>query len=490
MSPFTVDKVMNDIQQTLDAIHLTAAKKKTKKARQKANRNKPSALLTLPAELLEIIASMVHQQSPKSLANFNLCSKTLYTLSLPMLRKEVVWKMNTWKNVQGRCNGYPPGWQFVESPWFWKGLFDTLPAEEVYLGSDDIVRARFPELKAVVRTEASKNVEVPKAVWLTIPYANSRQSTTTASPVAKIIGMAYRAWHIASSASAFVPRFVALYEAVDRGFIEAYISGKPWRKNMKQQGPDIRRFTPTTLRDFAFNADATLEVDTIFSKRSLDFHILSDFRQQDQVGRLLRGHRIWQLFHLVQHHFETSKLTFVVEGGFIFPEVGVWLQTVCIGSRSQKHFSSYENQDPNDLHLERQARLAAENESGETQVEVRPFVLEAILQVPLDTDGFVAESLELQQVLLRKVQQHGAISDGTTIPAYFPVKIEISDLGDPSLPPPSCKHVEIDFESAETRRVVLISECFPGGCDHKGYRDGQLMPPAEQNRWKDRMRAT
>lgn len=75
---------------------------------------RPATLLTLPARLLKNIAHLVRQHSLGSLANFNVCSKTLYAISLPILWKEVVWKINMWKYVQSCGEGHPAGWQFVE----------------------------------------------------------------------------------------------------------------------------------------------------------------------------------------------------------------------------------------------------------------------------------------------------------------------------------------------------------------------------------------
>ncbi|KAJ9099152.1 hypothetical protein QFC21_004031 [Naganishia friedmannii] len=368
MSPSSIDKEMDDVQRSFDAIQLNdtaEAMKKNKKARQRANKNnKPAALSKLPPELLDIIVGMVQQESLGSLANFNLCSKTLYAISLPMLWKEVVWKTNTWKY------------------------------------------ARVVAMVTLLDGSLSKT--------------------------------AYKAWNIANSGATMIPKFLSSYEAVDRAFIDWSISGKPLRKDMRRKIPDTRRFPPTALHDFVFDPDATLEVDMTFTKRSLDFHILLDFREEDQVDRLLRGKAIWRVFHLVQQHFAPSKLTFGIERGFIFYEVHKWLKT--------------------------------------------------IMQVPLDNQGFTSESLKLHKGLLSTLQEHGANPDGPTIPTFLPVKIEISDLGEPSLPVPSCKHVEIDLEDAETRRVILISECFLGGCDHKGYRDGRLMTLSEHALWKSRMR--
>jgi hypothetical protein len=65
--------------------------------------------------VLVIVASMVRQHSGLgSLASLNVCSKALYTISLPLLWKEVVWKTNMWKNAQDRTEGDPPGWKFIE----------------------------------------------------------------------------------------------------------------------------------------------------------------------------------------------------------------------------------------------------------------------------------------------------------------------------------------------------------------------------------------
>ncbi|KAJ9116342.1 hypothetical protein QFC22_004782 [Naganishia vaughanmartiniae] len=166
------------------------------------------------------------------------------------------------------------------TPWFWEELVDTLPAEEVNLGSDEIVQRHFPRLRSVVRTETVINVEIPKSIWLTIQDANNKRPTT-GLPVAKVVEQAYKAGNISNLSPAVIPKFVSSYRPID-----ANKSSKP--KGKKQcDVPGAQTRCPRTLQRFQSDfPDAVLRVDMVFIKRSLDFHLLSgvvkdvDYRQQ------------------------------------------------------------------------------------------------------------------------------------------------------------------------------------------------------------------
>lgn len=104
-----------------------------------------------------------------------------------------------------------------------------------------------------------------------------------------------------------------------------------------------------------------------------------------------------------------------------------------------------------------------------------PFEVTVILGVPHTTQGFLSEVFRLQDDLRNRVKLQGL------------TKIEVTDMGHPARPPPVCVHAKIDLQSVETSKVVLISQCFPGGCDHMGYRDRQRMTPSELASWKSGM---
>ncbi|KAJ9116330.1 hypothetical protein QFC22_004770 [Naganishia vaughanmartiniae] len=355
--PF-LDQHIDDIARSLDAIRLKEEKKKNKKARQKANKADlnlqtatlqsvpssnlqyfPATLLSLPAKLLKHIAGIVRETDIESLASLNVCSKTLYATSLPILWKEVTWRKDTWEHIKSRSTGDPAGWQFTQyihfsgkAPWFWKGLVDTLSEEEVNLGSEEIVQRRWPELKAVVRTEALMNVEVPKSVWLTVEGAENQEGRAN-SPVAHGIRMAYTSWGTANSSPAIIPKFVTHFQPVEESFEKAYMAFKTGPESLGRKRPDTHNRPATTLHDFQSDPDATLEVDTVRVKRTLDFYILSSLRRADpldnQTDRIGHLGVIFHIFSQVQQYFAPATLTFAAERSRTYLGVMVWLQMVC-----------------------------------------------------------------------------------------------------------------------------------------------------------------
>jgi hypothetical protein len=199
------------------------------------------------------------------------------------------------------------------------------------MGCQDIVHLRWPKLRAVVRTEALINVEIPKAVWLTIQGAHHNQLSTD-SPVAKVVEMAYKAWKIANLSPAVIPKFVSHYQPDVDSYRHAIEYSGP-REKKRRVIPDAYTRPPTTLQHFQLDTpDATLQVDMVFVKQSLDFYILSDtiMDDVDQVCRLRRLISIWKVFYQVQRHFALSKLEFAMERCWIFDDVALWLEMVSI----------------------------------------------------------------------------------------------------------------------------------------------------------------
>ncbi|KAJ9116368.1 hypothetical protein QFC22_004809 [Naganishia vaughanmartiniae] len=410
------DKKTDSVRQSLEGLQLNAEKDTT----QKANKDdRPATLLSLSAKVLRKIARILRQDSLGSLANLNVCSKALYAISLPILWKEVVWKANMWKDAQDRSDGNPAGWQFVEyihfsgkAPWFWKGLVDALPAEEAKSSSQDIVQLRWPKLQMVIRTESLINVEVPKSVWLTLQGATDKQSTTE-SAVGRVIEMAYKAWKIANLSPAIIPKFVSHYQPIEDSFKHSIISYKPQAKK-RPVIPNAQNRPPTTLQHFQLDyPDATLEVDMILAKCTLDFYLISDIvKEVDQASRLCRVIAIWKLFKQTQRHFAPAKLVFALERCWIFDDVQTWLDMAEVATVDEP----------------------ARNPS---------FEIEAILGVPHTAKGFLSEAFRLQDHLIAQSQKYGFDADGATKNRSLPVHIELTDMGHPSLPPPVCVHAKI-----------------------------------------------
>ncbi|KAJ9099153.1 hypothetical protein QFC21_004032 [Naganishia friedmannii] len=469
MTP-AIDKAMNDLQQSLDEIKLTATaaqkedeiklnanpvkKKKSKKAKakQKPAEQSPSkntrpatTLLNLPPTLIVHIASMVRHQSLRSLANLNECSEAIYQTTLPVFWTEVHWTSRMWKDLPSRGGGLPPGLEFIEyihfsgkTPWFWEGLTEILSPEVAALGSQDVVWGLFPNLIAVIRTELRGGVEIPKSIWLTVHGASLKQTPMEESPITKIIRMTYQAWHLSCG---IVPTFSTSYQSGCEENLDKYISSHDgfWEGTHRPDHERSTRASTTPLRKFVSGPDASLEVDACRHtvKRTLDFHVL---------------------FEVEKHYFAPVKLRFLVNGVSVFPDVKIWLKI---------------------------AQLASEHDLGGKVSP--PFSLSATLNMPHTTLGLVAESCVLQRELLAKLEEYTANADDN-ISSKLPRTVRIKTNGDPARQSPSCKHADIDLRDAETAKVVLITQCYPGGSDQKGCLNGRPMAPRDFERWRKRVK--
>ncbi|KAJ9116449.1 hypothetical protein QFC22_004891 [Naganishia vaughanmartiniae] len=458
----SVDDQLHNTQQMLADINLTATSSEDNKDR------KTPTLLTLPLELLGDIAIVVRELDLESLASLNVCSKRLYRISLPILWKEVIWRNNTWNNVQSQGSN-PSGWQFVEyiyftgdTPWFWEGLVSTLPAEERELGSEVLVNSRWPALRAVFRTETWIDVEVPKSVWITLRSISDNPSQA-GSPLSHIIKHTYKAWNLSHPTPHLNPTFVCPYQVMDYGAVKAHsLEGDSTKGSDNQEkpaapNPSSTIVASTAMQQFDSTLDAAMQVDAFPLKRRLEIHLLSNPLKTDQYSRLTRADIIWDLFQQLRRHFAPSSLSLGIPAFYLL-QVLPWLM---IAGSTDEHVQVQPPSPP-------------------------PYVVEVGVRAPHSFPDLLSDVCKMQQYMewLFDLISFKSNKDVTVI---LPLRLEVTTSYHPTLPRPSRMHAVIDLKSAETRKVALLSNYYPGGSDTKGYRDGQQMTSSELAAWKNQM---